>query len=133
MITGAKAMVEGLKEQGVDIIFGYPGATICPFYAELRNDDGKSIQADFSQTGSRTRDIWSSGHARQLRPGRRMPSSRPVRGRPISSRESPRRSWTASLWSRLRDRFPLLFWEETFSRKWISRGPARRSSNTVIW
>ena len=31
MITGAKAMVKGLKEQGVDIMFGYPGATICPF------------------------------------------------------------------------------------------------------
>ena len=42
MITGAKAMVEGLKEQGVDIIFGYPGATICPFYDELAKE--KSIR-----------------------------------------------------------------------------------------
>ncbi len=38
MITGAKAMVKGLKEQGVDIMFGYPGATICPFYDELAKD-----------------------------------------------------------------------------------------------
>ncbi len=38
MITGAKAMVEGLKEQGVKIMFGYPGATICPFYDELAAD-----------------------------------------------------------------------------------------------
>ncbi len=38
MITGAKAMVDGLKEQGVDIMFGYPGATICPFYDELAKD-----------------------------------------------------------------------------------------------
>lgn len=38
MITGAMAMVNGLKEQGVDIIFGYPGATICPFYDELAKE-----------------------------------------------------------------------------------------------
>lgn len=43
MITGAQAMIKGLKEQDVDIIFGYPGATICPFYDELaksENDGG---------------------------------------------------------------------------------------------
>ena len=43
MMTGAQAMIKGLKEQGVDIIFGYPGATICPFYDELaksENDGG---------------------------------------------------------------------------------------------
>ena len=35
MITGAQAMIKGLQEQNVDIVFGYPGATICPFYDEL--------------------------------------------------------------------------------------------------
>ena len=35
MITGAKAMVEGLKEQGVDTIFGYPGGAILNVYDEL--------------------------------------------------------------------------------------------------
>lgn len=43
MITGAQAMIKGLQEQGVDIVFGYPGATICPFYDELaksENDGG---------------------------------------------------------------------------------------------
>lgn len=35
MITGAQAMIKGLQEQNVDTIFGYPGATICPFYDEL--------------------------------------------------------------------------------------------------
>lgn len=41
MITGARAMVMGLLEQGVDIIFGYPGATICPFYDELAKEADK--------------------------------------------------------------------------------------------
>ncbi|MGP1442187.1 MAG: biosynthetic-type acetolactate synthase large subunit [Anaerovoracaceae bacterium] len=35
MMTGAQALVKGLIEQGVNTIFGYPGATICPFYNEL--------------------------------------------------------------------------------------------------
>ncbi len=39
MMTGAQAMIKGLKEQGVDIIFGYPGATICPFYDELAKSE----------------------------------------------------------------------------------------------
>ena len=32
MITGAKAMVDGLKEQGVDTVFGYPGGAILNVY-----------------------------------------------------------------------------------------------------
>ena len=36
MITGAQAMVRCLEEEGVKAVFGYPGATICPFYDELR-------------------------------------------------------------------------------------------------
>ena len=40
MITGAQAMIKGLLEQDVEILFGYPGATICPFYDELaKNSD----------------------------------------------------------------------------------------------
>ena len=43
MITGAQAMIKGLQEQGVDIIFGYPGATICPFYDELAKSSIRHI------------------------------------------------------------------------------------------
>ncbi len=42
MMTGAQAMIKGLKEQGVDMIFGYPGATICPFYDELAKSENDS-------------------------------------------------------------------------------------------
>ena len=33
--TGAQAMVKCLEAEGTEIIFGYPGATICPFYDML--------------------------------------------------------------------------------------------------
>ncbi|MBQ6173976.1 MAG: biosynthetic-type acetolactate synthase large subunit [Clostridia bacterium] len=36
-ITGAKILLECLKEQGVDVIFGYPGGTILNVYDELVN------------------------------------------------------------------------------------------------
>ena len=34
-ITVARAIVECLKLEGITAVFGYPGATICPFYDEL--------------------------------------------------------------------------------------------------
>lgn len=35
MVTGGKALVECLLAQGVDVMFGYPGGAIMPFYDEL--------------------------------------------------------------------------------------------------
>jgi acetolactate synthase-1/2/3 large subunit len=34
-ITGAQAIVKALEQEGVEVIFGYPGAAICPFYDAL--------------------------------------------------------------------------------------------------
>lgn len=34
-MNGAEAMVECLKKEGVSVVFGYPGAAICPFYNAL--------------------------------------------------------------------------------------------------
>ena len=34
-ITGAQAIVKALEHEGVEVIFGYPGAAICPFYDAL--------------------------------------------------------------------------------------------------
>ncbi|HJJ50266.1 MAG TPA: thiamine pyrophosphate-binding protein, partial [Methanocorpusculum sp.] len=34
MKTGAAILVESLKEQGVDVIFGYPGGAVLPIYDE---------------------------------------------------------------------------------------------------
>lgn len=35
MISGADIMVKCLENEGVSIVFGYPGAAICPFYDSL--------------------------------------------------------------------------------------------------
>ncbi len=35
MITGAQIMVKALEKENVSVIFGYPGAAICPFYDSL--------------------------------------------------------------------------------------------------
>ena len=35
MIHGAEAMVKCLESEGVSVVFGYPGAAICPFYDSL--------------------------------------------------------------------------------------------------
>ena len=37
-ITGAQALLESLKKEGVDIIFGYPGGAVLPIYDALYNE-----------------------------------------------------------------------------------------------
>jgi len=39
-ITGAQALLESLKKEGVDIIFGYPGGSVLPIYDALYNEKG---------------------------------------------------------------------------------------------
>ena len=34
-MTGAKMVVQALKDQGVDVIFGYPGGAVLPIYDEI--------------------------------------------------------------------------------------------------
>lgn len=38
-LNGAQAMVNCLKEENVSVLFGYPGAAICPFYDELLREE----------------------------------------------------------------------------------------------
>lgn len=42
-MTGAQIVIECLKAQGVDLIFGYPGGTIMPVYDALYHSDLKHI------------------------------------------------------------------------------------------
>lgn len=42
-MTVARAMVECLKAEGIPMLFGYPGAAICPFYDELYKSDIKHV------------------------------------------------------------------------------------------
>ena len=43
MIKAAEAMVKCLEKEGVKVVFGYPGAAICPFYDELTRSDIRHI------------------------------------------------------------------------------------------
>ncbi len=40
MMTGAEIVVQALKDQGVDVIFGYPGGAVLPIYDTLFQDHG---------------------------------------------------------------------------------------------
>ncbi len=42
-VTVAKAMTMCLEAEGISVIFGYPGAAICPFYDELYKTDIRHI------------------------------------------------------------------------------------------
>ena len=43
MISGAEIMVKCLEQENVEILFGYPGAAICPFYDSLMDSPIKHI------------------------------------------------------------------------------------------
>ncbi|MCM1024481.1 MAG: biosynthetic-type acetolactate synthase large subunit [Prevotella sp.] len=43
MIKAAEAMVKCLENEGVKVVFGYPGAAICPFYDELTRSDIRHV------------------------------------------------------------------------------------------
>lgn len=42
-MNGAQAMVKCLENEGVEMIFGYPGVAICPFYDSILDSDIRTI------------------------------------------------------------------------------------------
>ena len=66
MISGAEIMVKCLQAEGVDTIFGYPGATICPFYDALYDSDIRHVLVRQEQNAAHA----ASGYARaSMKPG----------------------------------------------------------------
>lgn len=43
MMLGADAIVKSLEEEGVDVVFGYPGVAICPFYNSILESKIRTI------------------------------------------------------------------------------------------
>ncbi len=43
MVKAAEAMVKCLENEGIKVVFGYPGAAICPFYDALTHSDIRHI------------------------------------------------------------------------------------------
>lgn len=79
-LTGAEIVVECLKEQGVDTVFGYPGGTILNVYDALYKHSGEinHILTSHEQGAAHAAD----GYARAT--GKTGSASRPVgRGRRI--------------------------------------------------
>lgn len=62
-MTGADAMVKCLEEQGIDVVFGYPGVAIAPFYNSLYESKIQSILVRQEQNGGHA----ASGYARVTR------------------------------------------------------------------
>lgn len=74
MITGAEAIVRCLENEGVEIIFGYPGATVCPLYDKLTKSSIKHILVRHEQHAGHE----ASGYARiKKKPGVCMTTSGP--------------------------------------------------------
>lgn len=67
MKSGAQILIEGLKEQGVDIIFGYPGGVVLPIYDELYDADIRHILVRHEQAAIHAAD--GNMHGPAGRPG----------------------------------------------------------------
>ena len=66
MMTGGEIMVKCLEAEGVDILFGYPGAAICPFYDALYESPIRHVLVRSEQNAAH----MASGYARASgRPG----------------------------------------------------------------
>ncbi|HBP38996.1 MAG TPA: biosynthetic-type acetolactate synthase large subunit [Clostridiales bacterium] len=59
-ITGAQAIIKALELEGVETIFGYPGAAICPFYDALYDSGIRHILSRNEQGAAHA----ASGYAR---------------------------------------------------------------------
>lgn len=59
-MIASDAIIKSLKEEGVDIIFGYSGAAVCPIYESLRNSDIEHILVRNEQSAAHN----ANGYAR---------------------------------------------------------------------
>lgn len=59
-LTGAQAIIKALEIENVEVIFGYPGATICPFYDALLDSGIKHVLTRHEQGAAHA----ASGYAR---------------------------------------------------------------------
>ena len=66
MISGAEIMVKCLENEGVSVVFGYPGAVICPFYDKMYESPIRHVLVRQEQNAAH----MASGYARSCgKPG----------------------------------------------------------------
>ena len=49
LMNGAKAVIESLKKEGVEVIFGYPGGTVLTLYNEVYKDKFPNVLTGHEQ------------------------------------------------------------------------------------
>ena len=65
-LTGSQIVIECLKEQGVDTVFGYPGGTILNIYDELyRHPEIHHILASHEQGAAHAADGYARATGKQ--------------------------------------------------------------------
>ena len=63
MLTGAQVMVKCLEEEGIKVVFGYPGVAICPFYDAVYDSGIRNVLVRQEANGGH----MASGYARVTR------------------------------------------------------------------
>ena len=90
MLSGAEILCRALVDAGVDVIFGYPGGAIMPFYHALPDHPQlRHILVRHEQAAAHAADGYARASGRVG-----CASPRPDPERRISSPGSPRRTWT---------------------------------------
>jgi acetolactate synthase-1/2/3 large subunit len=58
-ISGAKALIESLKKENVEVIFGYPGGAVLPIYDELYDADIRHVLVRHEQAAAHAADGYA--------------------------------------------------------------------------
>ena len=58
-MTGAQILIECLKREGVDVIFGYPGGSVLPIFDKLYDSDIRFILTRHEQGAAHAADGYS--------------------------------------------------------------------------
>ncbi|MCX9013015.1 MAG: acetolactate synthase large subunit [Candidatus Methanoperedens sp.] len=58
-MSGAKAVIESLSQEGVEVIFGYPGGQVLPLYDELYDADVRHILVRHEQAAAHAADGYA--------------------------------------------------------------------------
>ena len=77
-ISGAQAMVNCLHQEGVTIAFGYPGATIIPFYDSLLDSSIRHILTRGEQSAGHAASGYAAAHRKNPADFICLPSGGPI-------------------------------------------------------
>ena len=83
-MTGARMVVQALKDQGVEVVFGYPGGAVLPIYDEIfQQNDIRHILVRHEQGAGHAAEGFAAATGRVL-----LLCSGPIRCHSICERRS---------------------------------------------